>query len=163
MYECISISHLLLGNGCLFLIGEFHQCTHIRAQVCFAANKQNAGIGAEVHYLGLPLHRHKNMFKKLNQSRNESYDVNGIFKALTQYLLESTVDGVWTADIEAQEHGIRVAVTKWPHIVIVRRSWNGTHMKTRRYQNRLTKCHGLSDTKSQGHKAQLISLKHMAF
>lgn len=44
------------------------------------------------------------------------------FKALTQYLLESTVDSVWTADIEAQEHSVRVAVTKWPHIVIVRRT-----------------------------------------
>lgn len=57
----------------------------------------------------------------------ESYDVDGNFKALTLYLLESTVNSVWTADVKAQEHGIRVAVTKWPHVVIVRRTCNETH------------------------------------
>lgn len=52
---------------------------------------------------------------------------DGNFRALNWYLLESTVDSVWTADVKAQEHGIRVAVTKWPHIVIVRRTCNEKH------------------------------------
>lgn len=62
------------------------------------------------------------LFQTETKARTELYNVDGNFRALTWYLLESTVDSVWTADVKAQEHSIRVAVTKWPHIVIVRRT-----------------------------------------
>lgn len=50
------------------------------------------------------------------------YEVDGNFRAPTRYLLESAVNSVWAADVETQEHCIRFAVTKWPHVVIVRRT-----------------------------------------
>lgn len=48
------------------------------------------------------------------------YAVDGNFRALIRYLLESAVNCVWATDVETQEHCIGVAVTKWPHVVIVR-------------------------------------------
>lgn len=75
---------------------------------------------------------------------------DGNFRALNWYLLESTVDSVWTADVKAQEHGIRVAVTKWPHIVIVRRTCNEKHEKKKKnIKNHRTKYHGQLKTWSQ--------------
>lgn len=74
---------------------------------------------------------------------------DGNFRALNWYLLESTVDSVWTADVKAQEHGIRVAVTKWPHIVIVRRTCNEKHEKKTNIKNHRTKYHGQLKTWSQ--------------
>lgn len=46
---------LLVGDGCLLLMGELHQRAQVRPQVCLAADEQHPRAGAVIQDLRLPL------------------------------------------------------------------------------------------------------------
>lgn len=49
------LTHLLIGDGSLFLIGQFHQRADICAQVGLTANEQDTCARTEVQDLSFPL------------------------------------------------------------------------------------------------------------
>lgn len=49
------LSHLLISNGGLFLIGQLHERADICAQVGLAANEQDTRTRTEVQDLSFPL------------------------------------------------------------------------------------------------------------
>lgn len=59
------LSHLLIGNGCLFLIGQLHERADICAQVGLATNEQDTRTRTEVQDLSFPLWTQKdNQYNK---------------------------------------------------------------------------------------------------
>lgn len=55
LHSWILLSHLLIGYGSLFLIGQLHQRADIRAQVGLTADEQDPCARTEVQDLSFPL------------------------------------------------------------------------------------------------------------
>lgn len=98
-----TVTHLLISDGRLLLIGQLHQRAHVRAQVCLAANQQDPRAGTEVQDLGFPLWKPTQGTMTFHSwlrggSRN--------FQEKWCHLLQAAIHSVGATDVKAEQDGV---------------------------------------------------------
>lgn len=111
-------AHLLVADGGQLLIGQLHQRADICAQVGLASNEEDPCTGAKVQDLRFPLRR-----QKAADQYMRDMCPNWTCALRRPDLLQTAVHCVGAADVETQQHCVRVTVAQGSDVIVVRRTW----------------------------------------